>query len=66
MKGDEKMAYVDPFSEENKKSTNSQFKCEKCNNIETFNIDISEIKSQELQGYSINQSFFKGTCKDCR
>jgi len=43
------------------------FKCEKCDTIYDFNINIDDFISDELNGFQINDKnvYFKGICKKC-
>jgi len=43
------------------------FKCEKCNSIYDFNIDLNSLHYEDLCGFKINDKnvYFKGICKSC-
>jgi len=43
------------------------FKCVSCGSIYNFGMDISSMKTKELDGFIINETnvYFKGICKSC-
>ena len=50
-----------------KTETHGHFKCDSCGEIFNFNIDIDSLKSDDLQGFKIDDKdvYFKGVCPNC-
>ena len=48
-------------------STHGHFKCEACNKIYNFMIDIDHLASEDLDKFRIKERdiYFKGTCSQC-
>ena len=50
-----------------KTEAHGHFKCDSCGEIFNFNIDIDSLKSDDLQGFKIDDKdvYFKGVCPNC-
>jgi len=49
-------------------SVHGHFKCEKCDEVFDFDLDISNLKLDELKEYDIKQThiYIRGICKNCK
>jgi len=50
-----------------KTEAHGHFKCDSCGEIFNFNIDVDSLKSDDLQGFKIDDKdvYFKGVCPNC-
>lgn len=49
-------------------SVHGHFKCEHCGRVADFNLDMSHVSCEALEGFQVNQRhvYFKGICDRCQ